>query len=378
VTIREAMVDSDSRSGPRRESAAVADVLVIGAGPYGLSAAAATRALGLRTEIVGKPMAFWREHMPAGMFLRSGPDWHLDPAHEFTLERYLEERDIRPDPLPLGLFLDYADWFATEAGLDVKDEHVVELREDEGFAATMESGAVIRARNVIAAPGIAHFTHTPEWAQEGVHTCDLTDFTGYEGARVLIVGGRQSAYEWAALLGEHGAERIDVVHRHDTPRFEEVSWRFVDPLVEQTLSERGWWRNLPSSERDAVGRRFWEVGRLTLEHWLKPRLDRAPLHIHANAHVVSKTRLSDGTRIAPDRIVFATGYKADLARVPYLAPLLDRIEQRNGFPALDPAMQSTIEGLYFPGFTATQDFGPFFGFVKGAPAAAQLIAREIS
>ena len=26
-----------------------------------------------------------------------------------------------------------------------------------------------------------------------------------------------------------------------------------------------------------------------------------------------------------------------------------------------------MPGLYLPGFTATQDFGPFFGFVKGAP-----------
>jgi hypothetical protein len=24
--------------------------------------------------VVGRPMGFWREHMPAGMFLRSGPD----------------------------------------------------------------------------------------------------------------------------------------------------------------------------------------------------------------------------------------------------------------------------------------------------------------
>ena len=29
-----------------------------------------------------------------------------------------------------------------------------------------------------------------------------------------------------------------------------------------------------------------------------------------------------------------------------------------------------------PGFAATQDFGPFFGFVKGAPAAAELIVQS--
>ena len=78
----------------------------------------------------------------------------------------------------------------------------------------------------------------------------------------------------------------------------------------------------------------------------------------------------------PDRIVFATGYKADLGRVPYLQPL--QIDTHNGFPVLDEAMQSSQAGLYLPGFTATQDFGPFFGFVKGAPAAATLVARDLT
>jgi FAD-dependent urate hydroxylase len=87
------------------------DLLVVGAGPYGLAAAAAARDRGLDVTVVGRPMGFWREHMPAGMYLRSGPDWHLDPAGEHTLERYLELRGIPPadvDPLPLELFLDYA------------------------------------------------------------------------------------------------------------------------------------------------------------------------------------------------------------------------------------------------------------------------------
>ena len=290
----------------RRFSSALLDVLIIGAGPYGLAAAKAARDQGLSTEIVGRPMSFWREHMPADMYLRSGPDWHLDHALELTLEAYLQYRGIpatEVDPLPIALFLEYADWFIAEGGLEVRDAHVMGLDHDGHFTATFEDGSTQQARNVIAAPGIAHFTHRPEWAEHGVHTCDLVDFTTYAGARVLIVGGRQSAYEWAALLGEHGAERIDVVHRHDTPRFERVSWRFVDPLIEQTLAHRGWWRTLPQDQRDAIGRRFWEVGRLTLEHWLKPRLDRVPLRIHANTEVVSASKLSDGTRspARPDR-----------------------------------------------------------------------------
>src|ERR1035438_4700325 len=47
------------------------DVTIIGAGPYGLSAAAYLKAKGLGVRIFGEPMEFWADKMPAGMLLRS-------------------------------------------------------------------------------------------------------------------------------------------------------------------------------------------------------------------------------------------------------------------------------------------------------------------
>jgi FAD-dependent urate hydroxylase len=46
------------------------DLLVIGAGPYAYAAAAFARDHGIDTHMVGRPMSFWREQMPAGMYLR--------------------------------------------------------------------------------------------------------------------------------------------------------------------------------------------------------------------------------------------------------------------------------------------------------------------
>jgi len=89
-------------------------------------------------------------------------------------------------------------------------------------------------------------------------------------------------------------------------------------------------------------------------------------------------RLSDGTELSVDRIVCATGYKADVGRVPYLAGVLDRIQVADGFPVLDETFQTSLPGLYLPGFTATRDFGPFFGFTKGCPAAAELVTRGLT
>ena len=88
-------------------------------------------------------------------------------------------------------------------------------------------------------------------------------------------------------------------------------------------------------------------------------------------------RLSDGDGLPVDHVVFACGYKADLARVPYLAGVLDQVQATDGFPVLDAAFGTSLSGLYLPGFTATRDFGPFFGFVKGTPTAATLIVQDL-
>ena len=370
-------------------------LLVIGGGPYALSTAALARDRGIETTVVGRPMGFWREHMPDGMFLRSGPDWHLDASGVHTLEAYLEERGIAAedvDPIPIALFVEYADWFRRAKGIEAGEDLVSRLASDDGrFEATLRSGDTIRADAVVAAPGVAHFTNVPRWAaalgpSSAAHTCDLVRFDDLRGARVLIVGGRQSAYEWAALAVEAGAERIDVVHRHEVPRFERVSWRFVDAHVDDTMRVRGWWRHLPKNEQEAIAGRFWEVGRLTLEHWLTPRLDMPFVRRRPGSEVVEaalngagtvKVRLSGGERLEADRVICATGYKADLARVPYLAGVLDRVDVVSGFPALDEGFGSSLDGLYFPGFAATRDFGPFFGFVKASPAAASLIVDDL-
>jgi FAD-dependent urate hydroxylase len=76
--------------------------------------------------------------------------------------------------------------------------------------------------------------------------------------------------------------------------------------------------------------------------------------------------------------VLATGYQADLGRVPYLTDVLHHIEVADGFPVLDETLQTSLSGLYLPGFASTRDFGPFFGFTKGCPAAATLVTRGLT
>ena len=365
-------------------------LLVIGAGPYGLATAACAKRSGIDQYVVGKPMAFWRDNMPAGMFLRSGPDWHLDAAGVNTLMVYLEECGIDPsdvDPIPVALFLDYVDWFEEKADIEVQPELVRDLSRPNGyFEATLESGRNITADAVVVAPGISHFTVVPEWVERSLsperwmHTCNLVRFERLKGKRVLIVGGRQSAFEWAALLADGDAEEVHVVYRHDTPEFTASDWHFVDDLMDLTATVPGWFRHLPAEEQAAVTRRFWSEGRLKLEPWLTPRLDKPSVHRWPHASITAcrelpdriEVELSDDTHLAVDHIVLATGYKPDMRKVPYLAGIVDEMELADGFPVLDEHFQSSVPGLFVTGFPATRDFGPFFGFVRGCPVAATL------
>jgi hypothetical protein len=127
------------------------DLLVVGAGPYAYSAAAFARDNGIETRIVGHPMDFWRRHMPGDMFLRSGPDWHLDGTGKHTFEAFFEDRGLRPedfDPIPISVFLDYTDWFRERKRLDLDERLVTGLTKpnDALQQRMVNTAATVRAR----------------------------------------------------------------------------------------------------------------------------------------------------------------------------------------------------------------------------------------
>jgi FAD-dependent urate hydroxylase len=140
-----------------------------------------------------------------------------------------------------------------------------------------------------------------------------------------------------------------------------------------------------ADEQRAIALEFWQVGRLTLEPWLTPRLGPDLVTVHASCEVVDVEEgdeatvlgLTDRTRLTADFVVFASGYRADIRRVPYLEPLLDDLAVSDGFPQLSEGFETSVPGLYMTGFASTRDFGPFYGFTKGCPSSASIAVAEM-
>ncbi|HET6977962.1 MAG TPA: NAD(P)-binding domain-containing protein [Pyrinomonadaceae bacterium] len=381
------------------ESRSKTDLLIIGAGPFGLALAAQAQHDHIDHLIVGKPMEFWRANMPKGMFLRSACDWHLDPQNVDTIEAYLQSQGKTPEdvePLSLDFYLTYTDWFQQQKNIQPEPVYIERLDSANGsLVATTVHGDTIHAKNVALAPGFKHFPNIPEDLKAKLpagrfqHTCNYVDFTDAKDRRYLIIGGRQSAFEWAALLLEAGAAAVHLSHRHASPEFTVASWSWIKPLVDNMVGDPSWFRRLSQKEKDDISYRMWSEGRLKLEPWLEPRLQdervkrwpQTELAVcRENESGALAVTLSNGAVITVDEIILATGYKVEISRLPILAAgnLLTQLEIRNGFPVLDDHFETSVPGLFITSMPAVQDFGPFFGFTNSVRTSARLIAARLT
>jgi cation diffusion facilitator CzcD-associated flavoprotein CzcO len=375
------------------------DLLIVGAGPFGLAIAAAAADAGIGHVVAGEPMSFWRDHMPAGMLLRSDTDWHLDPAGKATIEAFLEATGRTPEavrPISRDLYLEYCGWFQEQKGISPRPQRISRIEQDEASSRFIADAgdSTYDAANVVLAVGFEYFKNVPPELQESVpdgrlgHTCDLVDFARFRGREVVIVGGRQSAFESAALIAEAGAGRVHIVYRHGTPAFETSDWSWVTPLMERFLDDPSWYRRLDAEEKAELNRRFWAEGRLRLEPWLAPRIERDNVFLHPSAAVASagevngrlRLQLDNAEELEGDDVLLATGYRVDVTKLPFLRAggLLDRFEVAEGFPVLNERLESSVPGLYFTSMAATRDFGSFFGFTVSARVAARIVANAVA
>jgi hypothetical protein len=381
------------------------DVAVIGAGPYGLAAAAHLRRAGVDVRVLGQPMSFWQS-MPAGLLLRSNWTATCIAEHqgELSLDSFCAATRARFDrPVPLDRFIDYGMWVQQQVAPDV-DRRLVQLLEagPGGFRLTLAGGAVLSARRVVVAAGIEPFARRPAVAAglpSGLasHTGDHRDLRRFRGARVLVVGGGQSALEYAALLHESGAHaevavRREQLHWLHGGKYQRMLGRYarlvyaptdVGPLgLSRLVAVPDLFRRLPRGAQDPLAHRSIRPAGAA---WLPPRLADVPIRLGRTVAAAAPRdgqlhlTFADGDTQTVDHLLFGTGYQVDIARYPFLAATLTaRIRRAGGYPVLGPGMESSVPGLHFVGAPAAWSFGPIMRFVSGGWYSGRALARTIA
>jgi len=383
------------------------DVVVIGAGPYGLSAAAHLLARGLRVATFGKPLELWRANMPEGMRLRS--HWWAtnlsDPDGDYSFERFFAASQYRPCyPLPLQMFIDYGLWFQRNAVPELDETLVASVvRDGNRFAVTLVDGRVVVSPAVVIATGLRHFAHVPQryaHLPAGLvsHTFEHSSFKGLAGKSVAVIGGGQSAVECSALLHEAGAA-VHLIARRPI-RWLEPDTDHVRTWVDQLRAPRagiapGWvnWAieafpysfyHLPQPRKDHFTSTNYGPA---ANDWLRDRVvGKVDLHEQQTVdEVAPKGReqlaltLSSGKPLRVDHLMLATGYKVRLRHIPLLsASLAAAIRTESDAPLLSNWFETSVPGLYMLGLASVRSFGPLYRFVVGAKAAAPRVASAIA
>jgi FAD-dependent urate hydroxylase len=362
----------------------ILDIIIVGAGPYGLSLAAHAQASGLSYELIGFPMEFWYKKMPPEMFIRTKLQntGLSDPNNSFTLERFSKEGGIALDyPLTRRTFVEYGFWFIYKTGINVTEDYVTSISKNEDiFQIHTSNGREIYSKNVVIAVGLTNARYVPENLTHlpsslVTHSSDHINFHSFKGRNVLVLGGGQSAWEVAALLHE-AAANVKLVYRSPM----RLSSDKETNERQKYFADKFYFMNEVEKEKIHL-----ELRKPTVADFLVPLVE-GKVQKFPNTRIKEVLQTDNGKLqvffqkddIVVDHLIAATGFKYSLYKLSFLNPILTLLETEvDDKPKVDKNFQSTISGLYFAGPATAFSHGPTFLFIAGVWHTSKTIISSI-
>jgi cation diffusion facilitator CzcD-associated flavoprotein CzcO len=365
-------------------------VIVIGAGPAGLASATE---LGRK----GIPATVLEQGDGVGTSWRGRYDrLRLNSSRWFSTlpgARFAKGTGVFPSRDDVVTYLeDYAERFATDVRLGTRLERID--RDGAGWMLRTSSGD-IPAGQVIVASGHEHTPFIPEWPGRDrfkgpfLHAAEYRNPESFQDDDVLVVGPGCSGTEIAYDLAVGGARRVRLAVR-TPPNI--IKRSPIGPLLANLMLK------LPPERADRIMKRVRrkEIGDLSEyglpepEEGLFSRLRRlgvAPAIVDDEVLDAIRSRrieivagvesledggvgLADGSRIEPDAVIAATGYRPGLEP---LAEHLGVLDERGVPRAL--LGDAVAPGLRFIGFLPRPAILGYLG--DEAKRAAEQIATEL-
>ncbi len=292
------------------------DVIVVGAGPCGLSAAIELKKVGLNPLIIEKGcLVNSIYHYPLSMTFFSSADNLEIGGIPFTT---VNEKPTRHEALA------YFRTVVKKHHLELHTyEKVVEIEQIEnGFrviTSKRDGRGIYEVENVVLATGYYDNPHMLNIPGEDLPHVKhyFHDAHPYARERVVVIGGRNSAIDVALDLHQVGAH-VHMVYRKSAFHDSVKAW--VRPLIEAAI----------------------EKERIHM-HWETEVREITPEAVVVEEKGVRK-------EIKADAVFAMTGYRPNLTFVERLG---GQIDQETGVPVLSDDMETTVPGLYLAGVIAT-------------------------
>jgi putative flavoprotein involved in K+ transport len=372
-----------------------AEVLVVGAGPAGLAVAACLARRGIDVVIVDRGSAIgksWRRryerlHLHTPRVQSALPGMRLPRRYG----RWVAKDDLA----------EYLSAYAQRHALRPRFGVEVRRLERDGSQWTVLTGTgSLTARQVVVATGYSNVPVPPRWPGQDfydgriVHATDYHDPAPFAGERVLVVGAGNTGAEIAADLAEHGAAEVrlsirtppNIIPRQVGPvpatilaiAMDFLPARLVDPV--NRLIQRRVLGDLTGYGMPAPAAGVVAQARAT---GVTPTIDVglvAALRAGRVTPVAALARfdgpravLSDGTDVAADAVIVATGYTTGLESVVGHLDVLGA----HGIPLVNGRRSlSSARGLRFVGLSNPLK-GQLLQISLDARSTARAIAREI-